>query len=165
MSSCKKEWLIGQRGFTIIEILVVVIIISIIAAIAVPLLMRSRASATETSAMGALKIIAGGQNEYFNNAMPHTFSANLQNLYTGKGAGNVGFVDESIGRGVKGGYTFMIIPGTEKEPGIFTSWRATCWPIVYRSTGIRSFHIDETGVIRGADNGGTPGDPLMPSIE
>jgi type II secretory pathway pseudopilin PulG len=43
-------------------------------------------------------------------------------------------------------------------------WRAEAHPIEYRRTGIRSFFIDETGILLGGDNGGKPGTPDLPEL-
>jgi hypothetical protein len=45
------------------------------------------------------------------------------------------------------------------------AWSAAAWPVSYQSTGIRSFYIDESGVIRGQDIGGDIGILQMPTIE
>lgn len=150
----------NQKGFTLIELLIVVAIIGIIAAIAIPNLLRSRMSANEAAAIGALKTIAGAQTDYNNNSNPKSFSPTLQQLATGEFAGNVPFMDGALGAGEKSGYTFLLNVGAFNTGaggpfgGSYWAWSATAWPLAYQQTGVRSFFIDGSGVVRTVDNGG-----------
>jgi hypothetical protein len=47
---------------------------------------------------------------------------------------------------------------------VFLAWRAEAHPIVYQRTGVRSFYLDKTGILLGADNGGKPGTAGMPEL-
>jgi prepilin-type N-terminal cleavage/methylation domain-containing protein len=68
-----------KRGFTLIELMIVVAIIAIIATIAIPNLMESRKSANESNAIAALKHYATAQHTFLNNNYSNANSASYPN--------------------------------------------------------------------------------------
>ena len=141
------------------------VFIGIIAAIAIPSLLRSRMSANEACAIGSLKTLAAAQTDYNFNSVPHTYTRELACLASGKGAGEIAFIDPALGSGLKCGYRVAMDAGSSELNVSLWEWSATAWPIVYGSTGVRSFYINETGIIRGADINGNPGTEDLPAID
>src|SRR5450432_2653700 len=101
-----------QKGFSLIELLIVVAIILIIAAIAIPSLLKSRIAANEASAVGSVRSIATSQVSYDTSCT--FYAATLLELSTGAicpAAANT--IDPVLGAGVKSGYLITSTsPGT-----------------------------------------------------
>src|SRR5512144_495643 len=101
----------NQKGFSLIELLIVVAIILIIAAIAIPNLLRSRMAANEASAVSAVRAITTAEHAYFQAYPDVGFTCSLVNLgppptgqpYNTTGAG---ILDAVVATGTKSGYSF-----------------------------------------------------------
>jgi len=123
----------NQKGFSLVELLVVVIIIAIIAAIAIPSLLASRRAANEASAISSLRTIHSSEITYFSTTGGNANYGTLAEL------NGQGLIDSTLSGGAKSGYNFTLnevspIYCAAAEPQSTTS-------------GTRSFGIETDGVI------------------
>ena len=103
----------SDRGFTVLEILMVVTLIGILAAIAVPRLLAARGSATEAGAIGAVRAATNGQSIFAATCGSGYYAPSLEQLATPPLTGGTGFVspDLSSDPSLKSGYTVTLTPG------------------------------------------------------
>ena len=149
----------SPRGFSLIELLIVVAIILIIAAIAIPNLLRSRIAANQASAVGSLRTLNTAEVTYattYNTG----YSATLGNLGPTTGGASptataAGLIDEVLSGGTstatvssKSGYTFVYTPGATDTSGRINTYQITATPISVGTTGTNYYFTDMSGVIR-----------------
>ena len=146
-----------QKGFSLIELLIVVAIILIIAAIAIPNLLRSRMAANEASAVGSVRTLNTAEVTYSSAYTDVGFTTTLANLGPGSntctgatGATSTGacLIDNVLGSGTKSGYNFTLGAGPSGASTPQYTFAVNANPVTPGTSGQRSFYSDQTGVIR-----------------
>jgi type IV pilus assembly protein PilA len=139
----------NQKGFSLIELLIVVAIILVISAIAIPSYLRSRMQANEASAVSSVRMINTAAVTYSSTYVDVGFPAALANM----GGANpctasptsACLLENTLAAGTKSGYSF-VWTGDGATPSVAYTLAGT--PLVAGGSGQRMFCSDQTAVIR-----------------
>jgi type IV pilus assembly protein PilA len=132
-----------RRGFSLIELLIVIAIILIIITIAVPNLTKARMHAQVTAAIGAIKTIHTAQVQYYSTY--GKYATSLAELGPpASGAANASAADvigNDLAGGEKQGYRFTLT-------GNGGGYVINATPVAFNNSGDRTFYSDQSMVIR-----------------
>jgi type IV pilus assembly protein PilA len=133
---------LGRRGFSLIELLIVVAIILILAAIAAPKLNQNRMHAQETAAISEMKTIHTAQTQYYSQFGRYATSLVELGPPAGgqEGPAAANLIPGELAKGTKSGYKFTMVGG----PAGYT---ISSVPEVFGNTGRRTFFSDQSLVI------------------
>lgn len=133
-----------RRGFTLVEIMIVVAIIALLAAIAIPNLLRARLNANESATIAALKTVVAAATS-FAAVNGGNYPLNFAALSTAVPP----YVDPSFtGAPIKSGFTLTYTPLAAANPNL--GFMVIAVPVTRGTTGSRDFYVDEAGVICGS---------------
>jgi type IV pilus assembly protein PilA len=161
----------NQKGFSLIELLIVVIIILIIAAIAIPSLLRARISANESGVIGDTRTVISAQAAYAS-ANTGQFDGDLSCLTNAPNGTCIPnypstaptFLDSAISNLMfKSGYNRTFYPGAAPaplppaaSPSSVSSFVYSASPASVGRTGVRGFGGDSSGVLCSSADGTEP---------
>ena len=144
-----------QRGFSLIELLILIAIILIILSIALPQMSKSRMHAQEMAAIKTLNTINTTEIQY--QSQFGKFATSMAQLGPppsggAEGPEAAGLIPPNLATGTSSGYNFTV---TQTPSG----YAVSAMPKTFNSTGRRTFYTDQTGIIR--ENWGQ--DPATPT--
>ena len=140
------------RGFSLVEMMVVVMIVLAIAAIAIPRMLRARMKANETSAIASMKVIREAEEMYRNSYPATGYTGILADLGShGSNCESTSktnaclIMDTGLTAGMKSGYTFELL-ADGNTPAM--SYKLTATPEGLGTSGRCTFVSDQTGAVR-----------------
>jgi len=153
-----------SRGFSLIELLIVVAVILIIAAIAIPNFIRTKMRANEAAAVTNMRTITTAETVY-SITYGIGYSTNLTKLggtLVIVDKDNAGLIDSVLASGAKSGYNFSYTVLASDANGRPVDYSVTADPTLVGKSGDRHFYTDQSAIIRHNETGTAgPNDPAI----
>jgi hypothetical protein len=150
----RNPWEYGGKGMAIaglvlsIASLVIIVPVGLFAAIAIPNLLAARRAANEGSAIYTMRQLSIAEANY---------ATKYGKYGTADDLSLEGMITSSLAQGVKNGYRYTIVVTKRDDEDGF---EIVSVPVNYPNSGMRSFYVDESGVIRAANNHGASASKL-----
>lgn len=150
---------LSKRGFSLIELLVVVAIILVLLSVAIPQIQTARLSSQETMVVREVQTIAQAQVQY--QSQFGKYAATLGELGPpvsgASGPGAAQLIPASLASGEKNGYVFLLAASA-------AGFRINANPKVFGGTGRRTFFLDENGIVH-QNWGSEPASASSPELQ
>ena len=137
-----------QKGFSLIELLIVVAIILIIAAIAIPNLLRSKIAANQASAVASLRTLNTSSVLYNTNYQQYPTAISQMGTSGAASSTSADLIDSVLAGGQKSGYLFSWTGG-----GTTGTYSINANPVTPNQTGTIYYYTDQSLVIRSSASG------------
>lgn len=135
-----------RRGFSLIELLIVIAIILILITVAVPQYQKAQIMAREMAASKAVQTVQTVEVMY--QSQYGHFAQSLRELGPpdsgASSAAAAGLISGALASGTVGGYKFTLT-------GTADTYTIAASPVAYGSSGNKSFYLDQTGILRASD--------------
>ena len=149
----------SQRGFSLLELLVVMAVVITLSAIAVPHLLRARITANEAAAVANVRMLQDAQLNFSISHPDRGYTCSLDELGPAANGGisatNADLIDNQLTTGKKSGYRYEISGCADAAPNM--SYTITAVPQVEGTTGTLYYCVRQDGVIRYSADGGALG--------
>jgi type IV pilus assembly protein PilA len=155
----------NERGFSLVELLIVVAVILIISAIAIPNFITSKLRANESAAIENMRTITSA-NVVYSTTWQSGYASTLGTLGGNAAAPTqtaAGLLDSVLSSGNKSGYSYSYSAAAPDSAGNIDNYTLNASPEIPGQTGVRYFYTDQTAVIR--YNGTTSAGPTDAPIQ
>ena len=162
------------RGFSLVEVMIVMAILSILAAIGIPGLLRARMTGNETSAIASLRVTASSQIAYTASCGNGGYAATYQVLGTPPAGASAAFISADLGHAppvIRNGYAFALGPGLGSAAGAndcngtatISAYLASATTQSFGTTGTRQFAVSSGNTIWQSTTAALPLEPFTAS--